>query len=216
MIKFDDNAWAALIATAKSRKVMLSGNILKIIDDEGRDSYKAYLAAATEKDAARRRQRLDVNIKTQSIMAELKAANEENEQLMSEVREALATAETARSKAEESRKEACRLREEAEDARKRAEMAKETAEMELDTVQKRKQFQLVGNIVQVALIVICGVGLITTALYGTAIVYGSDEAQLLGNTWSNMFGILLTNSFSIIGTVMGVKYASERSDDSAA
>ena len=29
---------------------------------------------------------------------------------------------------------------------------------------------------------------------------------------SNMFSILLTNSFSIIGTIMGVKYASEEKE----
>lgn len=37
----------------------------------------------------------------------------------------------------------------------------------------------------------------------------STNTVLLGSTWSNMFSILLTNSFSIIGTIMGVKYASE-------
>ena len=33
------------------------------------------------------------------------------------------------------------------------------------------------------------------------------ETQVIGSAWSNMFGILLTNAFSIIGTIMGVKYA---------
>ena len=37
----------------------------------------------------------------------------------------------------------------------------------------------------------------------------SIDTALLGNTWSSLLGILLTNSFSIIGTIMGVKYASE-------
>ncbi len=39
-----------------------------------------------------------------------------------------------------------------------------------------------------------------------------QESTFLGSTWSNMFSILLTNSFSIIGTIMGVKYASEKSE----
>jgi hypothetical protein len=34
------------------------------------------------------------------------------------------------------------------------------------------------------------------------------ENKIVESMWSNMFGILLTNSFSIIGTIMGVKYAS--------
>jgi len=33
------------------------------------------------------------------------------------------------------------------------------------------------------------------------------DAKIIESTWSNLFGILLTNSFSIIGTIMGVKHA---------
>lgn len=51
---------------------------------------------------------------------------------------------------------------------------------------------------------------IDNKLFIFAMLTGRDTT-LLGNTWSNMFGILLTNSFSIIGTIMGVKYASEGS-----
>ena len=31
-------------------------------------------------------------------------------------------------------------------------------------------------------------------------------------TWSNIIGILLTNAFSIVGTIMEVKYESEKKD----
>ena len=48
-------------------------------------------------------------------------------------------------------------------------------------------------------------------MYITALLSGVDTT-LLGNAWSNMFGILLTNSFSIIGTIMGVKYATEKTE----
>jgi len=76
----------------------------------------------------------------------------------------------------------------------------------LDLLQKRTQFELIGSIVRSALWVIIGVGLITTLLY-ILILYSGKDTTLIENTWSNMFGILLTNSFSIIGTIMGVKYA---------
>jgi hypothetical protein len=56
-----------------------------------------------------------------------------------------------------------------------------------------------------------GVGIITTFMYGLAI-YTSTDTQIIGSTWSNMFGILLTNAFSIVGTIMGVKYATEKDD----
>ena len=76
----------------------------------------------------------------------------------------------------------------------------------MDILQKKTQFELIGTIVRIALFVIIGVGLITTAVYMIALFLGKDTA-IIGSTWSNMFGILLTNSFSIIGTIMGVKYA---------
>jgi hypothetical protein len=67
---------------------------------------------------------------------------------------------------------------------------------------------LIGTIVKVALYVIVGVGIITSIMYAFAMVINKDT-QIIGSTWSNMFGILLTNAFSIVGTLMGVKYASE-------
>jgi hypothetical protein len=90
-----------------------------------------------------------------------------------------------------------------------AEKLRDEAVEDLDVMQKRTQFELIGLIVRVALIIIVGVGITTTILYTTAIMMDKDTT-LLGNAWSNLFGILLTNSFSIIGTIMGVKYATEK------
>ena len=108
-----------------------------------------------------------------------------------------------------------RAMQDAKDAERQAIMAKaqaeksaETALGDLDLMQKKSQFELIGTIVRVALFVIIGVGVLTTIMYGIAIV-NDKETQIIGSTWSNMFGILLTNAFSIVGTIMGVKYASE-------
>ena len=98
---------------------------------------------------------------------------------------------------------------EAEKLKEEAEKGKEQALEDLELMQKRSQFELIGMIVRIALIVICGVGVITTIMYGIALTSGQDT-QIIGSTWSNMFGILLTNAFSIVGTIMGVKYASEK------
>jgi hypothetical protein len=45
-------------------------------------------------------------------------------------------------------------------------------------------------------------------MYAIAMMTGKDT-QIIGSTWSNMLSILLTNAFSIVGTIIGVKYASE-------
>lgn len=89
------------------------------------------------------------------------------------------------------------------------EVEKDAALNDLDVLIKKSQSELISTVVRVALMVICGVGIITTILYGVAI-FTSKDTQIIGSTWSNMFGILLTNAFSIVGTIMGVKYATEK------
>ena len=95
---------------------------------------------------------------------------------------------------------------EAQIAKSEAEKLRDSAMEDLDSLQKRTQFELMGKIVKVALWVILGVGSMTTVLFAYVLVTGT-ESSIVESTWSNMFGILLTNSFSIIGTIMGVKYA---------
>jgi methyl-accepting chemotaxis protein len=88
------------------------------------------------------------------------------------------------------------------------EIEKNTALNDLDVLMKKSQSELIKTIVMVALIVIIGVGVVTTMLYWMAMVTGKDT-QIIGSTWSNMFSVLLTNAFSIVGTIMGIKYATQ-------
>jgi hypothetical protein len=219
MIQLDETAWAALIATAASKKVYISGNILHLIDDEGSPLYTDYIAKAQAKDAEKQKQRLEVSKAAQEEKRALEEANTENTELMCRLQSALDAAERTKGQAEEAREQSDVHRREAEEARILAEKAKATAETDLDFMQKQTQFELMGNIVRVALWVIAGVGITTTMMYATALfgpTASTGDTTLLGNTWSNMFGILLTNSFSIIGTIMGVKYATENRGDSGA
>ncbi len=93
-------------------------------------------------------------------------------------------------------------------ARIDAERAKESASNDLDIIQKKNQTELISTIVKVALWVIMGVGFITTGVYVLTLLLGKDT-QIISAAWSNIFGILLTNAFSIVGTIMGIKYATE-------
>jgi methyl-accepting chemotaxis protein len=90
------------------------------------------------------------------------------------------------------------------------EIEKNAALNDLDVIMKKSQGELIKIIVRVALAVIVGVGLVTTILYWAAIMTGQDT-QIIGSTWSNMFSVLLTNAFSIVGTIMGIKYATQES-----
>ena len=184
-----------LLKLAKKR-IYLEGNILKVLKAEKGDTeLEEYLAEAKNRDKTSRKKRLEVTKQVQEQNKELVAKQEETDALMLELQEALEAAKNAEWEAE-------KLREEAE-------KGKEQALEDLDLMQKRSQFELIGTIVRVALIIIVGVGIITTIMYGIALTSGHDT-QIIGSTWSNMFGILLTNAFSIVGTIMGVKYASEK------
>ena len=86
------------------------------------------------------------------------------------------------------------------------EIEKDAAVNDLDATIKKSQNELIKVIVKSALFVIMSVGFITTIMYSFAILSNKDT-QIIGSTWSNMFSVLLTNAFSIVGTIMGIKYA---------
>jgi hypothetical protein len=93
-----------------------------------------------------------------------------------------------------------------------AEDAKVAVEHDLDLLRKRTQFQLMRRVVGIALGLVISVGFVTTALYVAALILDKDT-EVIGNAWTSTLGILLTNSFSIIGTIMGIKYASSEKKD---
>jgi PAS domain S-box-containing protein len=88
------------------------------------------------------------------------------------------------------------------------EIEKDAALNDLDATIKKSQNELIKTIVKSALFVIMSVGFITTIMYSFAILSNKDT-QIIGSTWSNMFSVLLTNAFSIVGTIMGIKYATQ-------
>ena len=225
MIKLDKKTKDQLIDLYKTKKIALEGNILKLIDPDGDVELENYLKETTEKDKDTRRKRLEVTRKVQSQNNDLIKWKEENEKIQLELKESLEQTENSmremeslKEEAECARLEAERLKEEADKARLQAEIskqeainAKNVAEDDLELMQKKTQFELIGTIVKVALWVILGVGGVTTVMYLVALSTGLDTT-VIGSTWSNIIGILLTNAFSIVGTIMGVKYASEKKD----
>ena len=146
------------------------------------------------------------------LSSQVQKQNRELEQSKAEIEQQNAELLQAKDEIEKKSGQLEAALEAAEKARESAESARRDAENDLDYMQKRTQFELMGRIVRVSLFVVVGVGTITTGMYAMAL-FGPEtnaaDTTLLANTWSNMFGILLTNSFSIIGTIMGVKYATE-------
>lgn len=191
-----------LLSLAKENKIYLEGNILKILKAEKDDKeFQDYLQLCKERDVSARKKRLQVTKQVQSQNKELELAAEENNRINKQLSKSLDETQKAMEDARVAEKEAMIAKSEAERLR-------DDAMEDLDTLQKRTQFELIGKIVRIALIIIMGVGLITTVLFGYTLMTG-QENPILESTWSNLFGILLTNSFSIIGTIMGVKYATE-------
>lgn len=225
MIKLPKEIRNDLIAISESKNLFLEGNIIKVIDSDGDEDFVEYLRKCSEKDIANRKKRLEITKQIQQKNNDLSTLNDQNKKIMGDLQEALDQEEESRKKIEAQNSELLdwknnnekisqQLRDEvikSQKAKEEAEKAKENAENDLDVLQKKTQFELISTIVRVALFIILGVGLITTGLYVVAMFTGQDT-QLISSTWSNMFGILLTNAFSIIGTIMGVKYASQGSE----
>lgn len=202
-----------LLDLFKEKNIRLEGNILKILEDGGDDEFSQYIKAAIDNDNTNRKKRLDITKKIQAQNKELVDKDHQNEDLMRELRTALEGAESNSQLVQKQNSELLNWKEENEKlqlelkaALEKSQTAKKQVEEDLDVLQKRSQYELIGNIVKVALVVIIGVAIISTLMYVVAIVAGR-ETQIIGSTWSNMLGILLTNAFSIVGTITGVKYA---------
>jgi predicted RNase H-like nuclease (RuvC/YqgF family) len=225
MIKIDDNTKKQLIELYQKKGIGLEGNITKLIEREDDEDFKEYLKDCESKDAEKRKKRLEMTKKIQKQNEELTTLNDENQRILTELQDTLENVEQSKTAFELQNKELnewkttnIRLTEElrvemvrAEQSKLEAEAAKQNAENDLDLLQKRNQTELISTIVKVALYVIVGVGVITTGVYVFTLIVGKDT-QVISAAWSNIFGILLTNAFSIIGTIMGIKYATNQSE----
>ena len=198
-MKIDKKIRDWLLELRAKNKIFLEGNLLKVIESDPIDEeFIKYIEEASIKDKESRKRRLDVTKQIQDQNKELLTAQEENIKINEELKLALESAEEEKKKAELSKVE--------------ADKAKDEALNDLDILQKKSETELIGTIIKVALIVIMGVGVLSSLMYGIAMFTGKDT-QVIGSTWSNMLGILLTNAFSIVGTIMGVKYATEKKSD---
>lgn len=215
-MRIDEKTKEQLIHLHESKKIYLEGNILKVIEDDGDAVFQKYIKDSIEKDNVTRKKRLEVTKQIQKQNKELTDWKAENERIQEELIETLEAnkvvmleSQKAKEDAELSKDQAEKAMLEAVTAKAEAENAKTSAENDLELLQKKSQFELIGTIVKVALWVILGVGVTTTLMYLIALFSGVDTS-VIGSTWSNIIGILLTNAFSIVGTIMGVKYASEK------
>ena len=225
MIKIDKNTKSQLLELHKTKKISLEGNILKVIDSDGDPDFEKYIQEATDKDKEVRRKRLDVTRQVQSQNTDLTKSKKENERVNKQLTKALEEAEesnkammSAKQEAEQALEEAQKARVEAENARIEAEQARQDAEKaknsavnDLELMQKKTQFELIGNIVKVALWVILGVGITVTIVYVVSLFAGFNT-DVVGSSWVNIMSILLTNAFSIIGTLMGMKTATDNKE----
>ena len=136
MISFNKDIESDLISLYKSKKIALEGNLLKVIKTTNKE-FQEYLEEAKTKDQDTRRKRLEVTKQVQSQNKDLIDSQAEKEKLMLELQNALAESEKLR----------------------------EVAVDDLETLQKKTQFELIGLIVKVALGAVADVCVFTTVLY---------------------------------------------------
>ena len=183
MIKISEDVKKQLIEYSTTKGIYIEGNILKVIDTSNDKELATYVETAINKDSDARKKRLEMTKQVQAQNIELTKWKTENEKINAELKKTIDTVEKA----------------------------KETALNDLDVLQKKTQSQLIESIVKVSLWIICGIGITTTGIFIVTLLNGIEN-KIVESMWSNMFGILLTNCFSIIGTIMGIKYASNKSN----
>ena len=171
MIKIDKKTKEQLIELFETKRISLEGNILKVIEDDGDVAFQKYIKDSIEKDNTTRKKRLEITKQIQKQNKELTDWKVENERIHEELLEtleanksAIIDAEKAKEQAELSKEQVEKSMIEAITARAEAENAKVNAENNLELIQKKSQFELIGTIVKVALWVILGVGLTTTIM----------------------------------------------------
>ena len=158
-----------LLKLANEKRIYLEGNILKVISaNDGDSEFIEYLNICKNKDKDSRIKRLSVTKQVQAQNKELVAKQRENDALMEELQTALEEAKNAEWEAD-------KLREEAE-------KGKDKALEDLELMQKKTQFELIGQIVKVALWVILGVGIITTLLFAFTLVTAKAN-PILESPW---------------------------------
>ena len=152
MVEVTEHTRNVLLEVAKKRKIYVEGSFLKILKaPKGDKEFEDYLKLCKERDVATRKKRLQITKQVQSQNKDLIAKQEENDALMKELQNALEEAKNSEWEAE-------KLKEEAE-------KGKEQALEDLELMQKKTQFELIGLIVKTALWIIGGVGVLTSCLY---------------------------------------------------
>ena len=139
MISSKDTVKEAMLK-AKSKKVYIEGNFVKLLSDTSDPDVKDYIEECKSRDLNSRKKRLQITKQVQKQNRDLEEAAVVKEALVLELQNSL----------EESKK----LRDEALE--------------DLEVMQKRTQFELISTIVKVALYVIVGVGVLTTVMYAWA------------------------------------------------
>jgi hypothetical protein len=226
MIKFNASIKKQLIDLYNEKEIGLEGNILKLIELDDIDTeFNEYINTCIENDRETRVKRLEITKKVQQQNTELTELDKENKKILKELKSTLESVEESKRKIvlqnqeliegkEENERITKILQEEmerTEQAKIEAENAKQIALNDLDILQRKTQTELMGRIVKVALGVIMFISIVTTGMYVFSMLV-NKEVDKIGPAWTNMFGILLTNAFSIVGTIMGVKYATKESE----
>jgi hypothetical protein len=79
-----------------------------------------------------------------------------------------------------------------------------TLEKNLKVLREKNQLKLMNNVVNICLRIIIGIGLSCSIILVVMILFGK-QSDLVESTWSQSILLMLSNSFSIIATIQGVK-----------
>ena len=83
-----------------------------------------------------------------------------------------------------------------------------TLEKNLKVLREKNQLKIMNNVVNICLRIIIGIG-VSCSLILVFMLFFGKQSDLVESTWSQSILLMLSNSFSIIATIQGVKSIKE-------
>lgn len=159
--------------------IYLEGALLKVLTKENKlsdDDWIEYLKIANDRDENKSKERVELTHEALNQKTELERAHKKIKQQYKLLKE-------EKEKVEDN---VC------------------TLENDLKILREKNQLRILNHVVNICLRIIIGIGFSCSIILVVMLLFGK-QSDLIESTWSQSILLMLSNAFSIIATIQGVK-----------
>lgn len=168
-----------MLLEISEKGIYLEGALLKVISKSNTlrdEDWIGYLKLASERDEIKSRERVELTQEALNQKSELERAHKK-------IKQQYELLKTEKAKVED---DVCNL------------------EKNLKVLREKNQLKIMNNVVNICLRIIIGIGVSCSLILIIMLICG-NQSDLVESTWSQSILLMLSNSFSIIATIQGVK-----------